>query len=139
MCRRETVVSVSRGGHGARRGDACDPPSSAYELLGETSGLSPSIDSDLPPGWLADLDVPRLVITPDYVGPPRRRDERGGSAEEAVSGDVLVVDPEPDCATGVGEEAVRRGRVLRPRHLVTAVVATVATVVPLTLVATHIL
>jgi hypothetical protein len=72
--------------------------------------LSP--DGELPPGLLADLYDPRLVISADYVGRDRRR-------------------PRPMAPRGRSSH----GPSLRVRQAIVVVVVTAAAVVPLTLMA----
>jgi len=48
-------------------------------LVSEPAGVS------VPPGELADLHAERLVLTPGYVGPERRRTDPVGRARRAVS------------------------------------------------------
>ncbi len=127
------MVSTSRGGHRARQGDAAGVPSTAYQLLGDGWTSDIGLGED----WLSDLEANRLVITPDYVGPPRRRDDQlpdaGGPVRPA---EAVIVEPalvrEPGVADGRPRSTLRR------YHLVVAVLVTVFIVVPLTLVATHV-
>jgi hypothetical protein len=87
---------------------------------------------------LTDLEEARLVITPDYVGPPRRRDDRSFDSDQAAPPPpVVVVEPGSEQEAGLGDGEPRSK--LRPVHLVAAVLATVVVVVPLTLVAAHVL
>jgi len=89
-------------------------PASAASLLGTpivALPLRPEID--LPPELLADLNDPRLIITPDYIGIDRRRS--GGW---------------PKCVA----RAPKVG--LRMRQIVVTALITTTAVIPLTLVAT---
>jgi hypothetical protein len=71
---------------------------------------------------LADLHEPHLVITPDYVGPERRRRMR-----------ATVVDPPAFCSP----PRIDRGWFVRLVEIVVVAAATVAVAVPLTLMATQ--
>jgi hypothetical protein len=73
----------------------------------------------LPPGLLDDLHDPSLVITPAYVGPERRIRSRRSPRHR------------PDRARR------RPGRWLRVSEVVAVIVATVAAVVPLSLIVAH--
>ena len=76
----------------------------------------PDVDGDqcIPPGLLADLNHPHLVITDEYVGPDRGRSARHDRRSAP---------------------RVARRRAVRP--VVVAVVVTAAVVAPLTLALSH--
>ena len=120
-------------------------PVTAHDLLvpmaadldsGRTTGDDrDAIDRiEIPAGMLADLHDPRLIITPDYVGPARRLvDHRGRTSPHHRS----------ECRHGghPGWAARRHGSGAIPstsiRRLVVAVALTAATVAPLTLALSH--
>ncbi len=93
----------------------------------------------VPVGLLSDLHDPRLIITADYVGPDRRLlDRREWRSLERERTRYRTWRP----TTTLPEERVKRGRVdgatsFRVRHLVAAVLLTVMTVVPLTVLVSH--
>ena len=120
-------------------------PVTAHDLLvpmaadldsGRTTGDDrDAIDRvEIPAGMLADLHDPRLIITPDYVGPARRLvDHRGRTSPHHRS----------ECRHGghPGRAARRHGSGAVPspsiRRLVVAVALTTAIVAPLTLALSH--
>jgi hypothetical protein len=103
------------------------PPStsiSAAELLGGgIDGSGRAIDVFVSPQLLADLHDPRLVIAPDYVGPDRRRPQP----------------PRMGAVRHLDRSVPRRSVDRTPgwRQVLVTVLATVAAVVPLTLIAAH--
>ena len=85
------MFAATRGGRRAGPGADAAPPLSAYALLGQAtagarardrsgpdgpSGVEVRSEVRVPADLLADLYHPRLVITPDYIGPDRRRAHR---------------------------------------------------------------
>jgi hypothetical protein len=90
-----------------------EPASAASILATPIVDLPLRSEIDLPPELLADLNDPRLIITPDYIGIDPRRP---GRRPERITG-----------GAGVG---------LRMRQIVVTALITATTVVPLTLMAT---
>ncbi len=89
-------------------------------------------DVHVPAEMLADLHHPYLIITPEYVGPPRRATNGGGRRP---------TDGGPEGHRGRHADAARRrtrGRRPSPiRPLVATVALTTAVVAPVTLLVAH--
>jgi hypothetical protein len=92
-------------------------------LGGGIDGSGRAIEVFVSPQLLADLHHPRLVIAPDYVGPDRRR------PQPPRWGAVRHLDP------AAPRRSADRSRGWR--QVLVTVVATVAAVVPLTLIVAH--
>jgi hypothetical protein len=97
-----------------------------------TRGTGVSVDDvHLPAELLADLHHPFLIITPDYVGPPRR--VPGGHGRRAN-------DAEPEygpSSQADGHRPTGRRSWISLGPLVAVVALTAATVAPLTLAVAH--
>ncbi|HEX7460221.1 MAG TPA: hypothetical protein VF279_06290 [Acidimicrobiales bacterium] len=112
-----------RTGHTALVGAGTDQPLSAADLLARPQGSSTGeVDVYVSTELLADLHAPRLVITPEYVGPERRHRTR------ATAIDL----PDP-----WSPPRVDRGWFVRPLKIVVVAAVTVAVAVPLILMATQ--
>jgi hypothetical protein len=130
---------------GRRRAEETRPdrPVTASSLLAcpDREGILAATGGEIPVpvGLLSDLHDHRLIITADYVGPDRRLlDRREWRSLESERTRYRAWRP----ATTLPGGCVKRGRVdgvtwLRVRHLVAAVLLTVMTVVPLTVLVSH--
>lgn len=117
-------MSLLRGGRRALDEDGPVAPITVCGLLGRADAATGRLDVYVPPSWLADLHDPRLIITADFVGRDRRFRHRHPPSSSR-----------PDVALPSPSEG--RGSSLRFHQLLAVVVATVALVVPLTLMASH--
>jgi hypothetical protein len=110
-------------GHTALVGAGTDQPLSAADMLARPESSSAGeVDVYVSTELLADLHAPRLVVTPEYVGPERRHRIR-----------ATVIDPPASWSP----PRVDRGWSVRLLEIVVVAAVTVAVAVPLTLMATR--